>query len=366
MILSIWVRKGEQGKLELVFPYNEEYIAKVREIHGRKWDKDNKRWLIPNCDESLEQLKQLFQKSELIIDRNVVTRDLSTEAEEGSTNDRFLSMMLDALKLKGYSPKTIKSYMSHISLFFNYSCKNAELMNEGDINNYLLYLLDSQHVSHSYVNQSVNSIKFLYKSVFSKDDLAAHLLRPKRENKLPEVLSQKDVLKILTNVSNIKHKAILFLTYSAGLRVGEVVRLKLSDVDSERMLIHIVQGKGRKDRYSVLSQAALEVLREYVKKYKPEKWLFPNEDSGKHITERTVQRIFETTKDKAGIQKKVSVHSLRHSFATHLLEGGVDLRYIQELLGHQSSKTTERYTHVTEKSIKNILSPLDKIMLGKT
>lgn len=130
--------------------------------------------------------------------------------------------------------------------------------------------------------------------------------------------------------------------------------------------IHVVQGKGRKDRYTVLSHTALEVLREYIKKCRPEKWLFPGDDPGRHITERTVQKVFENTKDKAGIQKKVSVHTLRHSFATHLLEGGVDLRYIQELLGHQSSKTTEIYTHVTEKSIKNIQSPLDRIMLGKT
>lgn len=145
-----------------------------------------------------------------------------------------------------------------------------------------------------------------------------------------------------------------------------MVRLRITDIDSDRMLIHIVQGKGRKDRYTLLSQAALEVLSEYVKKFRPEKWLFPGEDSGSHITGRSVQKVFEKTKDKAGIKKKVSVHTLRHSFATHLLEGGVDLRYIQELLGHQSSKTTEIYTHVTEKSIKNIQSPLDKIMFGKT
>lgn len=170
----------------------------------------------------------------------------------------------------------------------------------------------------------------------------------------------------MSNVSNIKHKAMLLLTYSAGLRVREVVRLRKSDIDSDRMLIHIVQGKGRKDRYSVVSQAALEVLREYAEQYKPDKWLFQGEGPNKHISERSVQKVFEIARDKAGIQKNISVHSLRHSFATHLLEGGVDLRYIQELLGHQSSKTTGIYTHMTEKGIKNIQSPLDKIMLGKT
>ena len=308
----------------------------------------------------------MFAEGELVIEKSISGLSESIEAEAGSTNDQFLGMMRDVLKLKGYSPKTIKSYMSHTRLFLKYCGKNADLVSDEDINKYLLFLLEEQQTSHSYVNQAVNSLKFLYNNIFKKNQLAISVVRPNRENKLPEVLSQKDVLKILDNVSNIKHKAMLFLTYSAGLRVGEVVRLRVTNIDSDRMLIHVVQGKGRKDRYTVLSQATLEVLREYVKKYKPEKWLFPGDDPSKHITERTVQKVFENTKDKAGIQKKVSVHTLRHSFATHLLEGGVDLRYIQELLGHQSSKTTEIYTHVTEKSIKNIQSPLDKMMLGKT
>jgi len=351
--LSICVRKGRPGELELKFPYNEEYIAKVREIPGRKWDKGNKKWLVPDCEESINQLQELFTKEELVI-------------VKGSFNDQFLKKMKEVLNLRGYSQKTIKSYLSHARLFLGYCDKNADSIDNEDINKYMLFLLEEQQTSHSYVNQAANSIKFLYNNVFNRNELAIRVIRPKSEKKLPEVLSQKDVLKILNNVTNIKHKAILYLIYSAGLRVGEVVRLRMADIDSTRMLVHIIQGKGRKDRYTVLSQAALEVLREYVKKCRPEKWLFPGDDPSRHITERTVQKIFENTKDKAGIKKKISVHTLRHSFATHLLEGGVDLRYIQELLGHQSSKTTEIYTHVTEKGIKNILSPLDKIMLGKT
>lgn len=363
--MPIQIRKGRYGELELLFPYNEVYISKVKTIPGRKWDKEAKRWFIPDCDESFEQLNKLFAKTELIIDRNIYNSSEST-LKAADSNEQYTSMMKNVLKLKGYSPKTIKSYMSHAKLFLKHCNKTAEIVDEEDINSYLLFLIDKQQNSHSYVNQAVNSIKFLYKNILSRSDLVLQLLRPKNEDKLPEILSQKDVMRILENISNIKHKAIMFLIYSAGLRVGEAVRLKHADIDSERMLIHVVQGKGRKDRYTVLSQTALEVLREYVKRYKPEKWLFPGEDPGKHITERTVQRVFECTKEKTGIQKKVSVHSLRHSFATHLLEGGVDLRYIQELLGHQSSKTTEIYTHVTQKSIKSILSPLDKIMISRT
>lgn len=363
--MSIQVRKGKPGELELVFPYNEEYITKIREIQGRRWDKDNKKWIIPNCKESINQLCKLFIKGELVIEKSVFDKDKVGTYDENSSNEQLLKKMNEGLKLRGYSQKTIKSYMSHARLFLKWCHKNAELVGKEEIDKYLLFLLDEQQNSHSYVNQAVNSIKFLYNNVFKKNELAIRVVRPKTEKKLPEVLSQKDVLRVLNNVSNIKHKAILFLIYSAGLRVGEVVRLRMTDIDSTRMLIHVVQGKGRKDRYTVLSQTALEVLREYVKKCRPEKWLFPGDDPGRHITERTVQKVFEKTKDKAGIQKKVSVHTLRHSFATHLLEGGVDLRYIQELLGHQSSKTTEIYTHVTEKNIKNIQSPLDKIMLGK-
>lgn len=152
------------------------------------------------------------------------------------------------------------------------------------------------------------------------------------------------------------------MVYSAGLRVGEVVRLKINDIDSKRMLIHVVQGKGSKDRYTILPQLCLEQLRTYAKKYHPETWLFPGPTSGSHLTERTVQKVFENACIKAGISKDASVHTLRHSFATHLLEGGTDLRYIQELLGHSSSKTTEiYYDHVTEKSIMKIQSPLDRI-----
>ena len=360
--MSICVRKGKPGELELVFPYNEEYIAKVRGIPGRRWDKDNKKWLVPDCEESINQLQELFTKDELIIAKSLSDKDKSRLYEKDSSYEHLLRKMKEGLKLRGYSQKTIKSYMSHARLFLEYSDKNFYQLEKEDINYYLLYLLEQKGNTHSFVSQAVSSIKFLFGKVLMKDDLALNIVRPKKEKKLPEVLSQNEVRYILDNVTNLKHKAILFLIYSSGLRVGEVVRLKLKDIDSNRMLIHVVQGKGRKDRYTVLAEVALKILREYVREYKPSEWLFQGEQAGRHITERTVQRIFENAKDKAGVKKKVSVHSLRHSFATHLLEGGIDLRYIQELLGHQSSKTTEIYTHVTEKGIKNIASPLDKLM----
>lgn len=174
-------------------------------------------------------------------------------------------------------------------------------------------------------------------------------------------MSEDEVCRILKSIDNLKHRAIIFLVYSAGLRVGEVVRLRIQDIDSKRMLVNVKQAKGKKDRNTLLSNISLEVLRSYMKKYRPEDWLFPGKDEKDHITERTVQRVFESACRRAEITKNVSVHTLRHSFATHLLEGGTDLRYIQELLGHNSSKTTEIYTHVSTKSISKIQSPLDKL-----
>ena len=170
--------------------------------------------------------------------------------------------------------------------------------------------------------------------------------------------------RILSSVSNIKHKAILMLVYSAGLRVSEVVKLRPADIDSKRMVIHIKGAKGRKDRYTILSETALIALREYWKQYKPMKWLFPGVRPNRHMTTRTVDKILEDACNKVKIRKDVSVHTLRHSFATHLLESGVNLRYIQEILGHKSSKTTEIYTHVSKKNIGKIKSPLDSLNIN--
>jgi site-specific recombinase XerD len=188
--------------------------------------------------------------------------------------------------------------------------------------------------------------------------------RPKKDKKLPVVLSQKEVFRILSLVTNIKHRTILMLIYSGGLRIGEAVKLRVEDIDPERKLIYIKSAKGRKDRYTILSDVALKTAQKYFDLYKPQRWLFPGSRPDKHITTRTVQAIFEDACKNAGITKDVSPHSLRHSFATHLLESGIDLRYIQELLGHKSSKTTERYTHVSNKDLSKIKSPLDALSIG--
>jgi site-specific recombinase XerD len=233
-------------------------------------------------------------------------------------------------------------------------------VSDEDIKDYLYRLVNEKNVSTSTLNTAINALKFYYGEVL-KRRFVYEIKRPKKDKKLPVVLSQEEVSQILSSMSNIKHRAILMLIYSAGLRVSEVVKLKPEDIDAKRKLIHIKDAKGRKDRYTILSDVALEALREYQEKYKPEKWLFIGMNPGMHVSTRAVQAIFEQACGKAGISKGVSVHSLRHSFATHLLECGVDLRYIQELLGHKSSKTTEIYTRVSNKDIGKIKSPLDRL-----
>jgi integrase/recombinase XerD len=270
------------------------------------------------------------------------------------------------LRLRNYSPKTIKAYKSIIRSFaHHFKPRHPRELTENDIRNYLLYLLEEKQSASSTVNQAFNALRFLYVDLYKMPFVIGSIPRPKKERKLPDVLDQEEVLKIFNAVDNLKHKTILMLIYSAGLRVGESVRLKIEDIDSKRKVIHLRGAKGKKDRYTLLSDVVLEKLREYFKQYRPREYLFKGAEERKHLSERRMQSVFERAVKTAGIRKPVSVHTLRHSFATHLLEIGVDLRYIQELLGHASSKTTEVYTHVSQKTLGKIVSPLDTALSPK-
>jgi len=220
-----------------------------------------------------------------------------------------------------------------------------------------------EKLSRAYRNQAVSAIKFLYKEVLDLPERVSELPYLRKEHTLPVVLSREEVQRLLNAVTNLKHRAILMVIYSAGLRVGEAVRLKVADIDSDRGMIFVRGGKGRKDRYTLLSDTALQTLRAYWKKYRPKKWLFPGARPGRHITARTIQKVFERARDAAKIRKDATVHTLRHSFATHLLEEGVDVRYIKELLGHKRMETTMVYTHVSARNLAHIRSPLDSLSL---
>ncbi|SCY54362.1 tyrosine-type recombinase/integrase [Alkaliphilus peptidifermentans] len=274
---------------------------------------------------------------------------------------KLLEKMKMDLVLRGYSKNTQKTYLDNVKHFSNHYGKSPELLSEEDIRDYLFHSISVRKLSCSFVNTAYSSIKFFFETTLNRDRNMKNIPRVKKAKKLPVVLSKDEVKSILALTSNLKHKAILTTTYSAGLRVSEVCNLKISDIDSGNMQIHIHDAKGNKDRYSLLGKANLLVLREYFKVYRPSDWLFPNELTLAPLSVRTIQKVFQDAKDKAGIIKDVSIHSLRHSFATHLLKSGVDLVYIQKLLGHTNIQTTSIYLHLTSKDILNIISPLDTL-----
>jgi integrase/recombinase XerD len=275
----------------------------------------------------------------------------------------LFAVLTREMRLRNYSLKTIKAYKSCLRSFVHYfSPQHPRDLSSEEIRSYLLHLIDEEKYAAATINQVFNALRFLYVELYKMPFTIESIPRPQKELKLPNVLSQEEVLKIFSKVKNLKHKTLLMLIYSAGLRVGESVQLKISDIDGERKMIHLRSAKGKKDRYTLLSDAALDALRIYYKKYRPKEYLFEGQGERVHLSERSIQHVFERAVKTAGIRKPISLHSLRHSFATHLLESGVDLRYIQELLGHNSSKTTEIYTHVSKKSLGKIVNPLDQAL----
>jgi len=266
---------------------------------------------------------------------------------------------MNLLIQKRYSENTIKTYCNYFKDFCIYfNNKVLETITTSQINSYILDLIKSKDISISQQNQRINAIKFYYEKILGRDKQYYELHRPKKEHKLPKVLSKDEIKKIFDVTNNLKHKCILMLIYSAGLRRSELLNLTISDIDSKRMVIIINGAKGKKDRISLLSDNLLQLLRQYYKEYHPKKYLFEGQNGGKYSA-TSIANILRKAAKKAGIRKTVTPHMLRHSFATHLLEQGTDLRYIQELLGHGSSKTTEIYTHVSKKAIDKIKNPMD-------
>ncbi|MCK4980951.1 MAG: tyrosine-type recombinase/integrase [Candidatus Delongbacteria bacterium] len=264
------------------------------------------------------------------------------------------------LKLKNYSQSTIKSYGYCFELFLDhFKTVDIKELTKEDIADFL-YKEHQKGLSYGYQNQIINAIKFYYEKVLKRKRELYDIPRAKRPRKLPTVFSEEEVIKLIGDIENLKHKSVLYLIYSAGLRISEAVNMKIADIDSKRNLIHVKSAKGKKDRTTLLSQKLLVMLREYYTQYRPRVYLFEGQSGAKYSI-KSIQKTFNTALEKSGIRKKATVHTLRHSFATHLLEHGTDLRYIQQLLGHNSSKTTEIYTHITKKGMDKIKSPLDNL-----
>jgi len=267
--------------------------------------------------------------------------------------------MLEDLRIRNYAAKTQRVYVQSVAGFARHFGRSPDVLGPEEIRAYLMHLRDERKVSWSRFNQVVSALRFLYRYTLGREEMVPHLPYPRGERRLPRVLSVEEARRFLGSIANLKHRAALTTAYAAGLRVSEVVGLRVGDVDSQRMVIHVRQGKGRKDRMVMLSTQLLALLRVYVRAVRPGEWLFPGAVPARPLTVRSLQQACAKAARVSGLQKPVSVHTLRHSFATHLLEAGTDLRAIQTLLGHGSVRTTQRYTHVSTLRLQSIRSPLD-------
>ena len=266
--------------------------------------------------------------------------------------------MLAELKLKGREPNTHKTYIDAVARFAAYYGKSPEQLGKDEVRRYLLYLIEEEHLAESSVNVAYWAMRFLYDNVLGKKGLIDDVSHPKDTKRLPAIVNQDEIEQFFAVIKNIKHKAMLMVALDAGLRSSEVVKLRIEDIDSQRMLIRVRQGKGRKDRYVNLSLELLELLREYWVARRPKEWLFPGRFPDRHICPAHLSNICRDYRKRAKMRKAVTPHMLRHTFATMLLDAGENLRKIQILLGHRSLKTTARYTHVSTQSLRATTTPL--------
>jgi len=274
---------------------------------------------------------------------------------------RLHDAMKRDMELRNLSVRTQDTYLGCMRNFVRHFGTSPEKMGEKEIRAYLHYLTKDKKASQSRISQAYSALKFFYTMTLKRDWGPWKIPRGRKRKTLPVVLSMEEVRTVLSAVTNLKHKTILTVIYSGGLRISEAVRLKVTDIDSERMTIRVRQGKGKKDRYTLLAKGTLELLRIYWKQHHPKDWLFPGEDVSVPLSVSTVQKALRDTVMRTGIRKRCSVHTLRHSFATHLLEHGTDLYYIQQLLGHASPRTTTVYLHLSRKDLSLITNPLDRI-----
>lgn len=346
--MKTWTAKAlkhrGQKRIALSFPYNDELQKKVRTIPDSRWSHNLRAWHIPDTPE------------------NRMIAGLAPEEILNPMHEASLQSFVHWLRSKRYSENTIRTYSDALRSFLMfYNDIPAEQINENDFIRFNNQYIIARQLSSSFQNQVVNAIKLFFRTIEKKQIDPELIHRPRREKLLPNVLSKEEVKLILEAHRNTKHKTMLSLIYSCGLRCGELLSLKPEHIDAHRNLLIIKQGKGNKDRIAPLSDKTITMLRAYYKDYKPKVYLFEGQVPGEPYDNRSLQLVLKQAIRKVNIQKPVTLHWLRHSYATHLLEAGTDLRYIQEILGHKSSKTTEIYTHVSTKSIQHIRSPFDNL-----
>lgn len=307
------------------------------------------------------------QKAPVIISPKQIKRSSNKSKRQiHPVNAHVLPAMEEHLKLKAYSRSTIHTYLNEMRQLLQALGEiPADELKPENLKKYMLFCLDKLKLTENTLHSRINSLKYYYEQVLHREKFFWDIPRPKKTSELPKTFNQDEIAAIINSIKNIKHKTMLMLAYSAGLRVSEVVSIKTYDIDSKRMTVMIRQAKGKKDRMAPLSPVLLVMLREYAKKHKPDKkgWLFEGLVKGTPYSSRSLQEVIQAAKQKVGIMKPGSIHSLRHSFATHLIDRGTDISMIQKLLGHNDIKTTLRYLHTSNKDLLRIVSPLDDLKL---
>ncbi|PJZ59659.1 site-specific recombinase [Leptospira adleri] len=337
----------KKGRFLLVrFPYDSEAYDFVRRIPKVKWDPIRKNWVLPFSEAVLETFQRL---------------DSSQVVFKGELE---LRGWIRSLRMKNFSRRTIQTYYSNVISLLRWSGKNPKEIEKKDVLKFIEVSFLEKQLSATSVSLRIQALNS-YFGIHLGKHWFKNLPRPKKEQRLPDILSTLEVYNILNALSFPKHRLLLSFCYASGLRVSELVKLKPEDIDETRMSLKVRGGKGKKDRFTMFSQACASLWKEFRKANPYEEWVFPGQDPSKHIHMRTAEKIFEMAKKKAGIRKPVSIHGLRHAFATHLLEAGTNIKHIQFLLGHKSVRTTEIYTHVSQVRLTEVASPLDLLNLKK-
>ena len=363
-VFEIISHRGEP-RIKIIFEPNPEWNKRMISVPGARWSKTLKCWHIPDTQENRRKcgLPVGHLPAPVTISAPVVSKGKAALLYISNPNKEQLYKFLEQLQLKAYSPSTIRTYRNEFAQLLQVLRDlPVQDLQAQHVRRYLLWCLQ-KGLKENTLHSRINALKFYFEQVLHREKFFFEIPRPKRPLQLPKVLNEAELAKMFNALANKKHKAILFTAYSAGLRVSEVVNLRLADIDSKRMQIHIRHAKGKKDRYVNLSPVLLDILRQYLRIFKPgpKEYLFESSQTGQAYPERTLQQIFSTAKHRAGIRKEVGIHSLRHSFATHLLDKGTDIKYIKEILGHFNIKTTERYLHVSKRQLVNVVSPFDDL-----
>lgn len=340
----------DQKVIFIRFAYDKGLIEKVKQLTGVKWSQSNRAWYVRDT----AQYRQQF---------GLAPKPAGADALDkiDPVNHAAYQSLIETLQLKAYSKNTIRTYSNEFAQLLQVlKTYNVEDLTADRLRSYFLYCINTLKLSENTLHSRINAVKFYFEQVLRREKFFFEIPRPKKPGILPKAINARDIQRLFDACTNLKHNTMLKLCYGMGLRVSEVVNLKITDIDSKNMQVLIERGKGKKDRYVNLPDSILEQLRTYFLTYKPQKYFFEGQYGGQYST-RSVQKVFQDAMKKAKINKDVGIHGLRHSFATHLLEAGTDIAFIQELLGHKDIKTTLRYTHVSKHSIKKIKSPLDNL-----